>query len=257
MLPSIKKELLNKIVETNKIEDIYTYLKPDDYNAKTLIIFDIDNTLLKTKSHLGSDQWFYATVHYHENKGMSHQDAINATLPHLLQIMFHSWMLPVEPATVKIVNNLQKRGTTVIALTARSLDLTYRTIEQLDHVGIHFIGKGPAKCPIKYGSAQPALYINGIIFCGNYDKGEVLAYWLTQINYHPRKVIFIDDKMKNIKSVEEALHKRGYPFVGIRYGYLDDFIKTINQEVIEKELNEFIKQYPESRPISSMPTLNK
>ena len=252
-----KKRVLDVIIESNSITDIYNYLSPSDYTKETLIIFDLDNTLIHPEwKHLGSDQWFYTLTNAYEKQGMSHQQAVDSVLPLYFQIMAHIWFIPVEEnQTKQVVNYLQKNGVTVIALTARSLDIVYRTMEQLDHVGITFAGYGPTECPILYGKGKPSLYIHGIIFCGNYNKGEVLAYWLNKVNYHPKKVIIIDDKLKNILSVEKALHKRNYPFIGLRYGYLDNHIKTINQEIIKKELQEFQKQFPDARPITPMPAL--
>lgn len=242
------------IVESKNITDIFNYIEPNEHNAQTLVIFDLDNTLMHPDKHLGSDQWFYQRVAYFEAQGMKHQDAINATLPRYFQVMYYVWMQPVQENTVQVVHQLQNKKVTTIALTARSLDIAYRTIEQLDHIGITFDGKGPVKCPITYqrDNKKPAMYLHGIIFCGDHDKGEVIADWFNRIKYYPKKIIFIDDKMKNIVSVEKALHKRDYPFIGIRYGYLDDHIKTITPEIIDKEFEEFMLRYPESRPITQL-----
>ena len=141
-----------------------------------------------------------------------------------------------------------------IALTARSLDLTYRTIEQLAEVGIHFNGTGLFECPIVYGDGKPALYMNGVLFCGNHAKEKVLLNWLDQINYHPSKIIFIDDKMKNVTAVGNALAKHQFKYVGMRYAYLDEHKAKVSQEVIDKELKEFAQEYPDARPIAPMPS---
>ena len=162
-------------------------------------------------------------------------------------------MDPVEPVTVPLIHDLQQRCVITIALTARSLDLTYRTIEQLGQIGIHFNGAGPADCPIVYGDGKPALYIQGILFCGNHAKGEALINWLKEIDYHPNKIIFIDDKMKNLEAVDKMLPKNHYHFIGIRYAYLDSHKSKVSQKVIERELEEFARQNPDARPITDMP----
>lgn len=247
------KKIPDVIVQSESLDDLYGFIKPNEYNESTFVIFDIDNTLARTPDHYGSDQWFYWKKDQFEKEGFTEKEAIDLIMPELLQISAYLPLVPVEKNTAKIVKNLQDKGVTVIALSARSLDLTYRTIEQLHEIGIHFKGKGPHNCLIQYGKGKPALYIDGIIFSGNHTKGEVIAHWFDQIDYHPKKVIFIDDKMKNLSSVEQALHKRNYPFIGIRYGYLDDYIKTITPEKIEQERTEFQHKFPESRPITAMP----
>jgi hypothetical protein len=239
----------DEIIEINTIDQVYKYLDQDDYNPETLVILDIDNTLLMPPTDLGSDQWFYAMYQRYLAKGYNKQDAVYAVLPVYKQVILETDFVPVEKETVSLVKKLQNKNVTVIGLTARSLDLCYRTIEQLDKVGIRFDVSNPHECPIKYGTDKPALYVDGIIFCGNYNKGEVLVSWLKQIDYQPSKVIFVDDKLKNVKSVERALHKRDFPFYGLRYANLDDRVAQFDWNHTQKELKKFLKKHPESRPI--------
>ncbi len=234
------------IVETNKIGDIYKYIEPNEYNFSTLVIFDIDNTIGKFPTDLGSDQWFYAMVDEYKKQGLETQAAIDKVLPTLFNIMFHTWMNPIEEGrdgTVSVITNLQKKNVSVIALTARSLELTQRTIEQMHHMNIYFTKTDPHECPLKYGTGKPGLYLDGIIFSGNYDKGEMIVNWFKATKYKPKKVIFIDDKLKNIKSVEAALHKRDYPFIGIRYGHEDEQVKKFKLSSIQSEMKQFLHAY--------------
>lgn len=237
------------IVESNNISALYNYIKPNEYNKNLLVIFDIDNTLAKMPTSLGSDQWFYATHNALVQQGLSHQKAIDLIIPELLHIHRNTWMIPIEENTVSVINDLQKRGISVIALTARSLDLAHRTIEQLHRMGIVFTKTDPHECPIKYGEGKPGLYIDGIIFSGNYNKGEMLVNWFKQIKYRPTKIIFIDDKLKNLHAVEKALHDRNYPFIGIRYGAMDQEVKDFTLQSIEKEKREFYDKYPFEIPV--------
>ncbi len=237
------------IVESKNITEIYTYIKPNEYNKDLLVIFDIDNTIAKPPTNLGSDQWFYAMKKKLEEIGKSDQESIDLLLPHYIQIQHHTWLIPVEKDTVQVINNLQKKGVSVIALTARSLELTQRTIEQLHHLGIYFTKTDPHECPLKYGDKKPGLYIDGIIFSGNYDKGEMLVNWFKQIKYRPKKIIFIDDKLKNIHSVEKALHNRDYPFIGIRYGYTDEQARNFSLESIADEQKQFFTEHPFVKPL--------
>lgn len=240
------------VIESPTIQTIFSLIKPTEYNESTCVIFDIDNTLARPHGHLGSDQWFRWLIDQYEKSGKSRHEAVELVMPRLLEIMNYIWMEPVESITPQVIKELQERGVTVIALTARSLDLTYRTISQLDHIGITFAVKGPRHCPIIYGTGKPALYIDGILFSGNYKKGEVIAHWFDQINYHPKKVIFVDDLLHNIESVKEALHRYHYSFIGIRYSHLDPFVKTFDPQELEEEYVAFKKAYPESRPIGAM-----
>jgi len=233
------------IVESNTITDIYTYIKPDEYNKNLLVIFDIDNTIGKMPTDLGSDQWFYAKVEQLKLSGKTTQEAIDLTLPHLFEIQFNSWLIPIEKETVSVINTLQEKGVTVIALTARSLDLTQRTIEQLHRMGIYFTKTDPHECPLVHGHGhgKPGLYIDGIIFSGEHSKGEMIISWFKQIKYRPKKIIFIDDKLKNLQSVEKALHNRDYPFIGIRYGHEDGNVDRFTLESTAAEEAAFFAKH--------------
>ncbi len=236
----------DKIVESVSITDIYKYIQPDEYNKDLLVIFDIDNTVAKTPTELGSDQWFTAKVEQFQTQGKSLLQAIDLTLPELFHIQFHSWLIPVEKQTISVINDLQSKGVSVIALTARSLELTQRTIEQLSRLGIHFTKTDPYECPLTHGHGhgKAGLYIDGIIFSGNHNKGEMLTSWLNKISYHPKKIIFIDDKLKNLQAVETAVHKRDYPFIGIRYGYEDEAVRNFTLESVADDERAFLTEHP-------------
>ncbi len=234
------------IVESNRITDIYNYIAPNEYNKDLLVIFDIDNTIGKPPTELGSDQWFYAKVKQFELAGKNIDEAIQLTLPELFHIQFHSWMEPVEKDTVQVIKNLQDKGVTVIALTARSLELTQRTIEQLHRMGVYFTKTDPYECPLTHGHGhgKAGLYIDGIIFSGNHSKGEMIVSWFNQIDYRPKKIIFVDDKLKNVESVEKALHNRDYPFIGIRYGHEDELVKKFTLESVAEKEAAFFAKHP-------------
>ena len=246
-----KPSALDQIVESFSIQDIYSYLTSADYHKNTLVIFDIDNTIGHPPTDLGSDQWFYAMLNRAIKQGIPQQKAIDDLIPIYYQLMEVMLLEPTEPAVVPLIKDLQNKKISVISLTARSLGITERTIVQLHGMDINFSLNMPRTFPIAYekGKGAPALYIDGIIFVGNHDKGEVLAHWLKQTKFKPTKIIFIDDKLKNVKDVEKALHKRNYPFIGIRYGKIDERVKNFDIEATDREYEQFMQQYPESRPI--------
>ena len=165
------------IVESKRITDIYSYIKPHEYNKDLLVIFDIDNTIARPPTDLSSDQWFYAMVHQLEASGKSHQEAINLVLPLFIHIQRDTWLVPVEKDTIPVINALQEKGVSVMALTARSLEVTYRTLEQL--------------------------------------------------------------------------HDRDYPFIGIRYGYMDDRVRNFSLASIADEQAQFFDKHPFAQPLAA------
>ncbi len=242
------------IVESNNITDIYQHLTPDEYNKDTLVIFDICNTIATKPTDLNSDQWVDASIKRKMQEGLSSRDALDAVLPIYHQVQVRTWLIPVEQETVSVVKDLQEKGLTVIALTARGVYLAYRTFEQLEQLGIYFSKSCPQKIAAPYGAPQPALYLEGIIFCGGMNKGDVLLHWLNQMDYTPQKIIFVDDKLKNINSVEQAMRTTTSPFIGIRYGHLDERVKNIDLTQTDKEYEQFLEMNPDSKPVTYTPT---
>jgi hypothetical protein len=82
------------------------------------------------------------------------------------------------------------------------------------------------------------------LFCGLNDKGTVLLAYLDHTNYKPDLIIFVDDRAKNITSVELAVKQRNIEFVGLRYAGCDQKIQNFDHEVTRQELQEFLLKYP-------------
>ena len=59
-------EAKSLIKETNDFAHVLTYLEED-----TLFVFDLDNTLIETAQHLGSDQWVSHQLDYLMKQGLT------------------------------------------------------------------------------------------------------------------------------------------------------------------------------------------
>ena len=119
--------------------------------------------------------------------------------------------------------------------------LAERTHEQLKSLNITFFmdHNFTQKDLILYLSQNPCLYRHGIIFTGNNDKGETLLSFLKTLNYYPKKIIFIDDKMYHIRSVEAALQNTNIEYIGIRYTGCDHYINHFNATKADIQLQLF------------------
>ena len=58
------------------------------------------------------------------------------------------------------------------------------------------------------------------------------------LGYKPNKIIFIDDKLKYVKSVEQEAKKHSVEYVGIRYSLQDQKKATINFEELNRSLHQ-------------------
>ncbi len=195
----------------------------------TLVIFDIDNTLARPENSLGSDEWFCHTVNEKINQGYDYLNAVYSTLPVAYYLHFNLPLVVTDPLIPTIINNLIAQKINVIALTSRGLYLAERTHEQLQSIGISF-WMDHSHTEFLLSLTHPCLYKHNIIFTSNNDKGETLLAFLAMLNYHPKKIIFIDDKMHHVESLENALKNINVDieYVGIRYSGCDHHIHSFD-----------------------------
>jgi len=225
------------VVESKHITDVLRYINDES----ALIVFDIDNTLAELESELGSDQWFYAMVQEQIKEGVDYYEAVKNILPLYLSLQLVGALQPVEEIAPFLVKDLQRQHYKVIALTARSLSLIRRTFEQLSAIDIDFSTSGLSSEEIDLKLIFPCVHKDGIVFSSNNNKGKVLLAFLDYVGYHPRKVIFIDDKIKNINTVREALEARDIEFVGIRYNRLDEKVAQFDLSKTNTDLEKFFE----------------
>lgn len=224
---------LAKIIESNTVLEINNHLNDD--LEHTLIIFDIDNTLAAPQLEIGTDQWVNHLVELKIKEGLDFQQAFNAVLPTYFHVQFKIAMHPVEEQTPQFIQELQAQGASVIALTARSIFVASRTLEQLKDISVK-LGIKDHKNELHLNMPIPCIYMNGVIFSGNNDKGLVLLELLSSIDFKPTKIIFLDDKLKNIVTVEYAAQKCDIEFVGIRYGRCDERVEHFDPVRAQQEL---------------------
>jgi len=233
---SHEQKVISLIIESDQLNDIKQYLNQD----KTLVVFDLDNTLVAPKLEIGTEQWFNYTLRHMQNKGYKTQDAIDALLPLFFQINQYIPLYLTENIIPELLQSLHEQHIPVISLTARSDILKDCTVKQLSNAGIElpFIGFGEKE--IKETFNVPALLWQGIGFCANNDKGMVLFYMLDQVGYRPNKIIFVDDKYSNIAMVARACVEHKVPFVGIRYSRLDERVAQFDLLKGEQQLQELL-----------------
>lgn len=224
--------------EIHRIKEVAQYI----CNKHTLIVFDIDNTLLMPHTDLGSDQWFTHLMQQRMSSGMDRKTALLHVLPLYFHVHLNIDLTPTEPSISDELAALAKQCDHIICLTARSQELVQRTIDQLTHHNIQFTIPGTANS--KLSLDHPCSYDNGILFCSANDKGAVLRTFLQHIGYTPEAIIFVDDKESCINSVERAAHHMNIPFIGLRYAGCDHRVKAFDSAATEQELHTFLAQYP-------------
>lgn len=200
-------------------------------DTTTLLVIDIDNTTLEPVGTLGSDQWYYymAKVHGEEKAG----ELWTKTLPTVK-------VKPVEAMTPDFIREQQKRGVKVMALTARGAEDEAATFAQLKAIGVDYSANPPSKKELK--TEHKGLFKNGVFFQGEGpSKGETLVAFIKKLGLKPGRVVFVDDKAKHAKSVEQAVRESGIPVISFRYGAADAKVNFFNQLTDEFDVTPRVK----------------
>lgn len=223
-----------KIIQIHNIDECSHYL-PED----SLVIFDLDNTIMEPVQTIGSEQWFSYRINEWKKQGFSDQEALAKTIPEYVAVQKATQMKLVEPTTLGLVQKLQKKKIPVMSLTARSLALVSRTFEQLQANGIDFSKTAPVQKEIHFGENSGIYLKDGVLFSSGENKGAVFSQMLQKTGLHPRNVLMIDDKQGHLADVEKVCEQQGIVFLGLRYGFLDEKVKNFSGEIADLQLKYF------------------
>jgi hypothetical protein len=221
----------------------------DSIDRKTLVVFDIDSTLIVPENPLLHPKAFSAYKDVIRKLFAS----ISPDQKHFLNhsIIAHTSMT-VEPLGVEMIRKLQAKRIPMIAMTAAKQgrfdgggkNFHEIRIEQLKKLGIDF---SHSPFPDRKFSSLQATYgdfpclIQGVSYsCGLHNsKGSVLEAFLNKVS-EIEKVILFDDKRKHLESCA-AMFKEKFPdreFLGFHYKGAD----LLNPDVMvsKEEFEEYL-----------------
>jgi hypothetical protein len=221
------------IIEITEIDAMRPYI-----TEEALYLFDIDDTLIDNPFSLGSSPWRnWAKAKLPKlNTSFVLYDALT------LHIAKNAPYKPVEPTTPQLIKDLQESGHAVFAFTARGRSQWYTTDiagvdhfthQQLNHAGIDF---RKTRIPSELKSLEEKYFYEGIIFAEHIKKGDLLKHLLKDLNYHPSVILFADDKLDQVQSVEAALKETGIPFIGFWYRRSEVDRKNFNPQIANIQL---------------------
>lgn len=221
-----------EIVETKHFCQVKDYVDED-----TLLLLDIDDTLLAPQQMLGGDQWFRHRLEIHLEESMNFSHALELAVAEWVAVRHLTQMELVEPGTETILKGLQEKGLQVMGLTAQGCSLSHRTVEHLRHHQIDLSLTAPFNTPYYYEEKdQGILFRKGILFTSGTPKGKALFRLFDQYGYRPKKIVFVDDRESNLTDVEKEASKEGISFIGIRYGYADERKENFDPAVADIQL---------------------
>jgi hypothetical protein len=169
---------------------------------ETLIVWDIDNTLITTET-ISKDNFIAKHIDTDE-------------LIYLVDVKGKKYMKFVEPETVKYIKMFDQKKYHQICLTARkhiAADYVSRTIPWITEME-SFSGK-----ELSF-ETDTMSFKKGILLVGTQNKGEKLVELLKKFSengFHIKNVLFIDDYAGHVINVDQALSKTIYNYWSIQY----------------------------------------
>lgn len=140
----------------------------------------------------------------------------------------------IDPKIQAYLAHLKKnhiKTTAITAMLCGGLDpyttsLTEWRYESLKSLKIDFSTSFPELEALTLTQIPPYLnehpqYYKGILCTngemGQHNKGTVLETFLNHIQYYPKVVVMIDDKLKNLEDVQQILKNSNIRFIGLDY----------------------------------------
>ena len=237
-LISFKVFALGKF-ESNSHQQIYQYIQSLPYQDRILVVYDLDNTVMKSYKNFGSDQWFQWQKTL---LGTDSAAAIAQDFKTLIQVQTEiftiSKMETTEFSVRSIISKLQEQGKTIIALTSRGPEMRNVTERELKRLGVNFdiskLGSDIAKSFIPTNQDRVASYLNGIFMTSGMHKGLMLQYLLERFKslYSYKHIVFIDDHKKHTDRVYETFMPYSrwdeIEIDTFRYGHEDNRVRSFH-----------------------------
>ena len=221
----------------------------------TLMVVDIDNTLLAMNQPLGSDQWFEWQEYLLENEPDSPY-LVAKNFSELLDVqglLFAAGtMRPPQSNQPKLFNKIQDLGVPTLILTSRGDQYRASTERELigngyeparnaieaeglslepyapyDMKNLQASGLNEAEAKLFGLKDNPRLvsYGKGIFMSAGQHKGAMLLTVLEKAKVKPKAVVFVDDHGRHVNRVYDALSRRGIESTVFHYHKEDDNVK--------------------------------
>ncbi len=237
--------LSSGIRECSSIQEVVSEIQPG-----SLVIFDLDNTLMRPCQTLGSDEWTQYYVSKLVDTGKGEAEALEEAIGLLHAVYAVTKVQPMEETTAAVISSLQHQNIPIVAVTSRSSRVASITIRQLASIGINLSLTAPSQAYFPLVDTKEAVFDNGIVFTTGKSKKSALLALFKQLSWMPKRIVFLDDKEQHVQDVC-SLEQQGIECVGLRYGRADEYIKKLDPYICDIELQSFLSTLPDAQAESN------
>lgn len=231
---TISAEIIT-IDRMGQLEDTISPLKSSDW-----FLFDIDYTLTEPSHPALQMSVIKQNKQRFKEELAKFTDAQKQLIPVLMVTETPNQL--TDPAIPSFLQKLRDRNIPILGFTAMDTSVIPQIgsvpiwrVKELQRHGISFHPNQPSPFPkedieftefLAFRGTFP-LYQDGILYANVIpSKGAVLSAFLAKVTQKPTKIVFVDDTLENLQSVEAVLSKEGIPFLGIHYKVQVDEAKS-------------------------------
>lgn len=232
----LSSAIFGQIIETKNIFDIEKHI-----DKETLVVYDLDNTLIEPVQQLGSDQWFYHRWEALHKELACKDKSLRKALSEWMAIQSFTGVKEVQPGSAKLIRGQQEKKIPLMGLTTRDIFLATCTLGQLESLEIDLSKTAPHLSEVYFlnDGDKSVVFKQGVLFTSNSHKGKAFMRFLHEANFHPKKVVFINDKESHLAQVAESCKLASIPFIGLRYGFLDEKVASFDKAIAEVQSGHF------------------
>jgi len=242
------KVSLADIITISNFDPLKKMLKSTDEN--TLVIFDVDHVLI-----MPTDEYTLNRHPYRKELWQEIERRISKEEWKKLYGITASkaqWRI-VEPSILHIFTELKERHIPTMALSSiytgkfgNIESIENWRVKQLHDLGFDFSILTPIKIDLYIKELEendgiPTLK-SGVMLTAQVDKGKILEHVLRHANYHPKRIIFVDDQLKNLESLEKLSDKLKIKFDGLHYTAVSEMSLPVINKQTEKLRFQILEQ---------------
>lgn len=208
-------------------------------NKNDMVLLDIDFTVMKPCDAALLPCGWHLRKQYLHNLDLKRRELLQSI------IALEGKEELVDVAYIGIIKHLEEKGIPVIGLTALEVG-KYGKIENLEdwrlanlkQAGIDlsnsFKNKNLTSFKMfpEYNGNYP-LFKDGVLFTNRQAKGLVFTAFINLLGNKPKKVIFIDDNLGYLKSVEQEAIELGIEFIGFHYRAIENICCDYDEEIAQ------------------------
>jgi hypothetical protein len=223
----------SRMQEIKDLNDLPAVLS-EGQGKRTLLVLDIDDTLLTSPEFFGSDGWY----EWQRALPDGNPDKIRC----LYDVIAMNYESGVQVATQadgpSIINSLKFDK---IIQTSRSLASRAATIRELLDAGYDLPPTLAQKIDGKLYQLNPAdpksatiSYHRGIYMGGGQDKGTLLSRLIDEGSLQYDRIVFVDDGFKNIESMRVAMEARKVEYRGLFFTRISKAVTPDKERLAEQ-----------------------